>query len=377
MASVSNALIIGGGIAGLSAAVALSRAGVQCHVIERSTERLGAGLGLTGRVGEALVELGVYDELHESGRVFGEDTTALSQRDVAGNIIDPGNVRPPAWPGAVQPIAVYRPTLLDVLDKTAQELGATIRTEITATSIENGADAARVVFSDGTEGDYDLVVGADGINSGTRGAIFPDAPKPAYAGQMSVRFMSHGDAIDGEGWYNGPAGRFGFYHLPGQQITYMPIELNSDAPLRLSQDEAYVLVRDLLDSFTAPAAKELRGRLQPDSLLVVRPFESILVPSPWYRGRVVLIGDAAHATTAHMGQGAAMAIEDAVVLGQSVAAASTLADALDAYVERRFERVRTVVDSSIALCRLQQEHAPLEENMAVLTTALQTIAQPY
>jgi hypothetical protein len=133
----------------------------------------------------------------------------------------------------------------------------------------------------------------------------------------------------------------------------------------------------LLDSYSAPVIVELRRRLAPDSDLIGRPFEWILLSQPWHKGRCLLIGDAAHATSAHMGMGGGMALEDSVVLAQCVAAASTLTEAFDAFMTRRFERVRTVVETSVALSRLEQAKAPPSENVALLTKAFTTLSQPY
>jgi naringenin degradation protein FdeE len=376
MACVSSALVVGGGIAGLSAAVALARAGVECDVVELADAPLGASLALSGRAAEALDELGVYDECYATGRPFTSDTTATSQHAADGRLISPGPRRP-QWPGAKTAVGVYRPVLLRILADTAQGVGVKIRTGITVRAIEDHDDASRVVFSDGGEGRYDLVVGADGIGSRTRGLVFPEAPAPTYAGQLSIRWMVPGPAVEGEGWYLGPVGRFGFYHLPRQETVYVPAVLNAPDRVRLSAEEVHARFAALLDSYTAPAVVELRRHLTPDADLICRPFEWILLPAPWYRGRTILIGDAAHATTAHMGMGGGMAIEDAVVLGQCVAAASTLPEAFDAFMARRFERVRTVVETSVELSRMEQEGAPTSANMALMSTALRTIAQPY
>jgi 2-polyprenyl-6-methoxyphenol hydroxylase-like FAD-dependent oxidoreductase len=97
---------------------------------------------------------------------------------------------------------------------------------------------------------------------------------------------------------------------------------------------------------------ELRDRFITDpEQVVVRPLESILMPAPWFRGRVVLIGDAAHAPTSKLGQGAAQAIEDGIVLAQELAVEQTVEQALEAYMERRYERCKFIVESSLQVCR--------------------------
>ncbi len=375
MACISKALIVGGGIAGLSAAVALAQIGVACDVVELAEAPLGASLAFSGRAAEALVELGMYEDVHNTGTPFGPDSTATSLRDTTGRLISPA-IRRPTWPGAVDAVAVYRPVFLDVMADTAKRLGVTIRQGVTAQTIEDGEDAISVAFTDGETRRYDLLVGADGVGSHTRATLFPNAPKLAYSGQLSIRWMAPGPAIEGEGWYLGPIGRLGFYYLP-QGLVYVPAVIDMPEWKHLSHDEVFSLFTRLLESYTAPAVVELRSRLTPDAQLIGRPFEWLLLPKPWYRGRALLIGDAAHATTAHMGMGGGMALEDAAVLGQCVARASTLPEALDAFMTRRFERVRSVVETSVRLSHLEQEKAPSSENQALLTSAFRSLAEPY
>jgi 2-polyprenyl-6-methoxyphenol hydroxylase-like FAD-dependent oxidoreductase len=102
-----------------------------------------------------------------------------------------------------------------------------------------------------------------------------------------------------------------------------------------------------------------------------------LIGDPWHRGRTLLIGDAAHATTAHLGMGAGMALEDSVVLAQCVESEPTLAAALDAFMARRFERVCTVVETSVELSRLEQAKAPALERMNAMAAALRVLSEPY
>ena len=151
MVCVSNVLVVGGGIAGLSTAVALSHAGAHCEVVETSEGALGASIGITGRAAEALAELGVYDQLHQRSAVFGADSTATCQFNAAGNLVNPGPRRP-RWPGAKDGLGLYRPDLLTVLADEARELGATIRYGVTARQIDNGDEAVSVTFTDDADG---------------------------------------------------------------------------------------------------------------------------------------------------------------------------------------------------------------------------------
>ena len=375
MACISSALIVGGGIAGMSAAIALARVGVRCDVVELADAPMGASIGISGRAAEALDALGVYDECHANGAVWSEGSTAGTLCDATGKVVSKGPPRP-TWPGAKTPLGLYRPVLISALQAEATRLGVHVRRGLTTESVEEGADSVAVTLSNGERADYDLLIGADGIWSRSRTDVFTDAPKPVYAGQISIRWMAPGPAIQPEGWFMGPIGRMGFYHLP-QGMIYVPAVLTAPEWTRPTKEQVYEMFKNLLDSYTAPSIVELRKRLTPESDLICRPFDWILVPEPWYRGRTLLVGDAAHATTAHMGMGGGMALEDAVVLGECIGEASTLKGALDAFVTRRFERVRTVVETSVALSHLEQENAPLSENIALLGAAFKTLAQPY
>ncbi|MEO5734450.1 MAG: FAD-dependent monooxygenase [Rubrivivax sp.] len=375
MACISKVLMVGGGIAGLSTAIALSRAGVQCDVVDLTNSVGGASIGISGRAADALGELGVYDECFASGAPWPRDSTVASQRDAAGQLMSAGPPRPD-WPGSKMALGVYRSELLKTLADAARQSGATIRVGMTVMAIDEQPNHARVSFNDGTQADYDLVVGADGINSVVRSLVFTDAPRPAYSGQFSVRWMVEGSPVDGESWYTSPLGRLGFYNLPGN-VTYVAAVFNMPEFRWMEKAEVHALFAGLLDSFTAPAVVELRSRLTLNADLIGRPFEWLLVPDRWYRGRTLLIGDAAHATTAHLGMGGGMALEDAVVLGQCVDRSSSLEDALAVFMERRYTRVRTVVETSLALSRIEQRGAPRSEAVGLMKTALATISESY
>ncbi len=375
MACISNALIVGGGIAGLAAAISLAKAGVHCDVVEWAGAPLGASLALSGRAAEALDELGIYQACYDTGTPFTADSKAGSMSDAQGRLISPGPERP-TWPGARTAIGVYRPVFLQIMADAAERAGVTIKQGTTTQTIDLAGEKTAVTFADGTQGVYDFIVGADGITSRTRELFFPDAPKPAYSGQMSIRWMAPGPAVPDEGWFAGPLGRVGFYYLP-QGMVYVAAAFTAPEETWLEGQELYDFYRRLLDTFTASPMVELKRRLTPDSKLICRPYKWIFVPKPWHTGRVLLIGDAAHATTSNMGMGGGMALEDGAVLGQCIAAASTLEEALRAFMDRRYERVRLVVETSVALSRLDQAKAPRSESMALFKSAFETLAQPY
>jgi len=120
----------------------------------------------------------------------------------------------------------------------------------------------------------------------------------------------------------------------------------------------------------------LRGGLDGESRINYRPLEMLLLPAPWYRGRMVLIGDAAHATTPHAGYGCGLAVEDAIVLAEELERASSLEAALGRFMQRRFERCRAVVEGSARLGELEMAHASVGEHQAVSAALGRAIAQP-
>jgi 2-polyprenyl-6-methoxyphenol hydroxylase-like FAD-dependent oxidoreductase len=374
MVCISNALIIGGGIAGLSAAITLSKAGVQCDVLEIADAPLGSSIGISGRAADALAELGVYDECYATSSVWDERSSAGTFWDAAGNMISRVPDRP-SWPGAKTALGIYRPIMLELFEQKAKSLGSRIHRGVKAIKIEPSKSGPSVTLSDGQVNRYDLVIGADGIWSSTRREVFPDAPTPEYAGQMSIRWMAPGPAVADEGFYMGSAGRVGFYYMP-QDLVYVPAVIASPHPIRPTADELFTLFDNLLASFTAPAIVELRRRLTREANLICRPFEWVLVSEPWRDG-VLLIGDAAHATTAHMGMGGGMAIEDSVVLGQCIAGAGSLDEAVTQFMARRFNRVRTVVETSVAISKGEQTGAPLSERMRLTKDAFAVLAEAY
>jgi 2-polyprenyl-6-methoxyphenol hydroxylase-like FAD-dependent oxidoreductase len=127
---------------------------------------------------------------------------------------------------------------------------------------------------------------------------------------------------------------------------------------------------------TAPQLQALAGQIIDDDQVVYRPLEGLLVRGPWHKGRVVLLGDAVHATTPHLGQGAGMAIEDAIVLADEITAHDSAEAAFAAFRDRRFERCRYIVESSLAICHGQIGKGPPVDNHKATAEMFAVIAQP-
>lgn len=349
-------LVVGGGMAGLSATLSLRGAGVEVEVIERDPAWgvYGVGIIQPANALRALEVLGVAHECVEAGHPIRGDRTWLGDgvTQIAAH----------EWPTLVEGLppgnGITRPRLHEILKAQTTASGARVRTGVTAVEIEDAGDQVEVAFSDGTEGTYDLVVGADGLYSRTRTQLFGDELKPEFTGQVCWRYNL--PRIEGleEIWvFVGQHGTLGFVPI-GRELMYAflietPMDGQAEA---IKRDGAASVLRDRLASFAGPITG-LRDLIIDDDAVVLRPIEAILVPEPWFRGRVVLIGDAVHGTSPHAGQGAAQALDDGIVLGQELSRDVALEQALDAFGQRRYERCRTIVEGSLAIGRWEQDHS--------------------
>jgi 2-polyprenyl-6-methoxyphenol hydroxylase-like FAD-dependent oxidoreductase len=251
------------------------------------------------------------------------------------------------------------------------EIGHTYRV------VEPRADSVDVELSNGQRDTYDLVIVAEGLNASLRERFFPEVSAPTYTGSMSFRTMIRNAA---DHWLSGlhvaKGTTVATTMLPGN-LYYLAVP-NHMERRRVEQDEAREIVRTVLRDYEPSRMfAEISERLTPDQAVIVAPYEWILVPQPWHRGRIVLIGDAAHATAPTIGSAGGMAVEDAVVLTQELARSKNVDSALTAYAARREERTRLVVNTSAALMRTHQERRPPQEEADMRLGALQKLAEPY
>jgi 2-polyprenyl-6-methoxyphenol hydroxylase-like FAD-dependent oxidoreductase len=136
------------------------------------------------------------------------------------------------------------------------------------------------------------------------------------------------------------------------------------------------LMRELLAAYSAPIVQSLRSQLGEHSSIVFRPLESLLVPKPWYRGRVVMIGDTVHATTPHLAAGACIGIEDALVLAEELGRAASVDGALAAFQARRWERCRMVVENSMRLGEIEIANGDKEEHSRIMRESFAALSLP-
>jgi 2-polyprenyl-6-methoxyphenol hydroxylase-like FAD-dependent oxidoreductase len=354
MSTIQKILIVGGGIGGMVAAVALRQKDFDVEIVEVNPkwDVYGVGIIQLANALRALASVGLADQALAAG--FGMDT--LSFYDHEGHLlyaVPQPQLAGPRYPAAN---ALTRTRLHKLLQDAVQAAGVPVRVGVTVSELEQKDEAVEVTFTDWSTNRYDLVIGADGIRSLVRSLVFGTQYQPSYAGQMCWRYnVPRPPEVDNFQMFLGRSGnKAGFVPLSPDLmyllLTDTPRDSGDSWP-RIPEDRLAEVLRERLMEFGGPVATIRDTYITDSSKVVYRPFETILVPPPWYRGRVVLIGDAAHAMTAHIAQGAAMAIEDAVVLAEELANKPTLLQALDGYIERRYERCKTLVDISTTLCR--------------------------
>jgi 2-polyprenyl-6-methoxyphenol hydroxylase-like FAD-dependent oxidoreductase len=371
---IRKALVIGGGIGGLSAAIALRKAGIDVDLVELQTDWkvYHVGVIVQGNFIRAMEALGIVDEAVAVGFPLSGVIFQTLHGQVVADI--PGiKLASPQYPSD---LGMARPALHRVLSGAALRAGAKVRLGVTYTNIEQSADAVRVQFTDGAAGTYDVVVGADGVHSKLRSLVLGSDLQPQFTGQGVWRYnVPRPQHVDRMIMCMGlPGGKCGFVPLT-RATGYVLLVQSEPGNPKHPADRLADIFRERLAPCTGLMA-ELREHITDSSKVVYRPLEVVFVPRPWYRGRVVLIGDAVHTTTPHLGQGAAQAVEDAVVLGELLTQDAPLPVLLEKFMDRRHDRCRFIQQASIQIGEWEQRPTPDANPQALTTRMLQTMAQP-
>ncbi|MEU2349546.1 FAD-dependent monooxygenase [Modestobacter sp. NPDC049651] len=356
MSAVQKVLVIGGGAAGLAAATLLADGGVEVDLVEVKPDvsALGSGITLQANALRVLREVGVLDQC----LVEGADSTRLRLRapDPDATVLVTMGGEHPSPDGLPNAIGMYRPTLAALLADRATEAGVTFRFGTTVDQLDQDEHGVDVVLSDGSAHRYDLVVAADGVRSATRALLGVELEtRPLGMGIWRVFAPRPDDVPTGELYYGGHCYIAG-YTPTSKDMLYAFLVEDAQDRSQLTGEEKVAVVRDLAAHYGGPW-KEIRESIEDPDAIHYTQFEEHLLPAPWNRGRVVFIGDAAHVCPPTFAQGAALGLEDAMVLSELLLAAPAVDDALwDRFTERRHARVQTVVDGSVTLARWQLEH---------------------
>jgi 2-polyprenyl-6-methoxyphenol hydroxylase-like FAD-dependent oxidoreductase len=314
MADIRRVLVVGGGVGGLTAAAAFARRGVEVLLIERrpAFDVPGVGLGQPANALRIYDALGLLPDILASGFAYDRMYIFDPNRElIVEHKFLLGDERVPAF------CALSRLRLHEILLAAAERAGATIRTGVTADEIHDDNDGVTVTLSDGRSETFDLVAGFDGIRSATRQYLFGTAfvPRPSGYGGWRVQ-VPRRDYVRGMEFLQGVGSKTGAMPL-ADDLMYI-FHIRPEAPDAVFRREDYAdLLKERLSQYGSYVA-EVAASLDANSDIVYSPIEPVLVPWPWFRGRVVIGGDAAHTSPPHLTQGAAMAAEDGYVLAREV-----------------------------------------------------------
>jgi 2-polyprenyl-6-methoxyphenol hydroxylase-like FAD-dependent oxidoreductase len=364
-------LVIGGGIGGLTSAIALRKQGFDVDVVEKDPDWAVYGVGIIqqSNVIRAMDHLGLLEDYLDVACGFDFLEVYLPTGVRVARVPTPKLV-----PGYPANIGVTRTALHKVLGDRTLASGAKVRLGVTVARLAQDADGVDVAFSDGSAGRYAVVIGADGVYSTTRRMLFPDAPEPEFVGQGVWRYNFRRPAdLDCLRAYEGPVG-VGLVPL-SPDLMYMFVTTPEPGNPRYPREGLAATMRSKVPT-AAPAIAALAQGITDDDGVVYKPLECIFLDGPWHKGRVVLLGDAVHATTPHLGQGAGMAIEDSIVLAEELAAAENPGEAFSRYRARRFDRVDYIVRQSRAICDGQLGRRPPVNQAEASRAMFDIAAQP-
>ncbi|MBW9109269.1 FAD-dependent monooxygenase [Microbacterium ureisolvens] len=352
MTAVNKVAIAGAGVSGLAAAIQLAKAGVEVDVFEAKPElsALGSGISLQGNALRVFDALGAWDDIRAAGYPF-EGLNLRAPGPGAPIVAELPDVKTggPDYPAAM---GMPRPALARILLDHAQKAGANVRFGAKVTGVEQGDGVE--VFVDGASVDsYDLLIGADGLNSAVRGLIGIQAkPEPTGMGIWRSFVSRPAEVVRSELYYGGPVYIAG-YTPTGDDTMYAFLVEKAQDRFDITDEDATRIMLEESRAYEGPW-NSIRADLEGGAHANYTWFTKHIVEEPWNRGRVVLIGDAAHSCPPTIAQGAAQGLEDALVLTQLLTERDEVDAALwDEFHARRLPRAKAVVDASVQLGQWQ------------------------
>jgi 2-polyprenyl-6-methoxyphenol hydroxylase-like FAD-dependent oxidoreductase len=367
-------LIVGGGISGLTAAIAFAQKGIKTVLIERKTELAdegGIGLTLINNALRALDTIGLAQPFISSS--IPADSLAICKPD--GSLLMESPIARNGAPDLPGSVATSRSGFHAVIANAAGVAGVDIRCGLTVSDWQEEPDALRVRFSDGSEGQFGLMIGADGLYSATRARLFPQCqPQPTGQAAWRAECPRPEGVARSHVHFGGKHGVVGICPITHDR-AYLYIVENAPEFERRDAETLHVQMQEELAGYGGLVA-HLSAQLDAQSKVSLRQLEWLLAPEPWGKGRVVLIGDAAHANPPVLAQGAAMGIEDAIVLAEEYARDHAAEAAILRFSKRRYERVKHVVETSCQLAKWEVEHTPGVDVPGVIREATERLAAP-
>lgn len=340
--------IIGGGIAGLSAAIALKRIGIEAKVIEASNQfkPVGSGLSLAANAMQALQHLQIADDVIKKGR----ELKAFTIYNEQGKIINRTNTDPENSKWGISNFTIHRADLHEVLLSHLNMKN--IITGKRSVTMEETANGHRIFFEDESFIETKYLIIADGIHSPLRKKLLPGA-KLRYAGYTCWRGIADNTKLQleetSETWSIN--GRFGIVPLKNNQVYWFACKASTPANEVFKKYSVHDLSANF-KNYHDPVPAILKATKQED--LIWNDIYDLEPIDRYAFGNAVLIGDAAHATTPNMGQGACMAIEDAVVLANCLKQNSLVTEAFQSFERKRLKRTQNIVGQSWRLGKMAQ-----------------------
>ncbi|WP_433788548.1 FAD-dependent oxidoreductase [Actinoplanes sp. CA-252034] len=343
---IRRVLVVGGGITGSTLALALARRGVHVILVEARRELGGGGHGITlqGNALKAFHSVGILDELAEHGFAF--DKLRMFRADGVPLMEMPAP--PMGGPGLPPTMGALRARLADILARHVTAAGVDVRTGTTVTAIDDRGHSVVAGLSDGSTETVDLLVGADGIRSTVRSMIGIDA-RPHSVGMGIWRVIARRPAaMDSSGvYYGGPKYKAGYTPISEELCYAFLLESNLDRSFVGEHPNGKILKEH--GQGYGGVWGQVRDSLADDAIVNYQYIEAVLVDDPWFRGRSIVIGDAAHACPPLIAQGAAMCAEDAVILAEMLTGGDDVEQVLPKFMRRRLPRVRMVLENSLLL----------------------------
>jgi 2-polyprenyl-6-methoxyphenol hydroxylase-like FAD-dependent oxidoreductase len=356
MPAVNNVLVVGSGLAGSATAIHLAARGVAVDMVEIKPDvaAIGSGITLQGNALRELRTLGVWEDVQAAGYAF--DVTGIRAPDPAGSVVAEIPDARTGGPDLPAAMGMPRPELARILLDRATEVGVKVRLGTSSTGLAQDDTGVDVTSSDGSTGRYDLVVGADGVRSWTRRALGIDLETKSVGMGIWRAFGPRPASVTRTDLYYGGPSYIAGYCPTGEDSLYAYIVEDAQDRSALSPEQQLATMKQLSQAYHGPW-DEIRDSLTDPSRVNYTWFETHVLDEPWNRGRVVLIGDAAHTCPPTIAQGGAQALEDAVVLAELLLERDALdQDLWDAFHTRRLDRARTVVEASNQLARWQIDH---------------------
>lgn len=375
--SINRVLIIGGGISGLVAATLLQQSGVTATIVEQQPEwtQKGSGIHLYSNALRALDRIGVAHQIVASGSAH--DFYEYADPDDVHQV----RVRYPRLAGDVLPAlaTITRQDLHEILLRAATDCGVEIRLDSTIEQLEQQDDHVVTTTGNGQRESFDLVVAADGIYSSLRDRYL-GKNQPVYSGQVILRALlqRHEQSIDPKIMFAGAGMMFGIVPVNAGQV-YMIAGMAEPERMRRASATLHTLLHDRFHPVFGGIAPYYLDQITDAGQVTYTAIEMIDQPAPWHKGRLVFIGDAVHASPPYLAQGAAMAIEDAIVLGDLIAAGLGHDEVARQYMARRLPRAEFIRKTSLERNRQRYQggsYQSIDGEMSDRMRHLQRTAQP-